>query len=225
MLTVGMLFSMRVGLNAMSSSNRRIESNRRSLGAHRILESQFGAFLPVVASCRIPETPSGTVRTPYFQGEPQLMRFVTGYSLQEGLRGYPRAVEYFVQQREDGQGFRLLLGELLYTGPVGLGMFCLSPVPDPLTGAQLARFPAPNLNPGAFVLADRLASVRFLYLEELPLPVGQRWLPRWTKFGQWPKAVRVEMMPLAADPTRVQPMSFTAAIKVNRLPLEPYEEF
>ena len=53
-----------------------------------------------------------------FQGDPQTMRFVSSYSLTEAARGLPRLLEYQVIPGEDGNSVRLVVNEIVYTGPV-----------------------------------------------------------------------------------------------------------
>ena len=54
LLSVGMLFAMRVGLNAMGRTNARVISNRRVLGVERILTQQIAGFVPAAGFLRLP---------------------------------------------------------------------------------------------------------------------------------------------------------------------------
>lgn len=221
LLATGLLFAMRVGINAMESANRRVMTNRKTLGAHRILEQQVGGFMPVSAQCRAPNGQFGG-RMPLFQGMPTVMRFVSSYSLQEASRGIPRILEYFLIPGERGEGVRLVVNETPYTGSIGAGMLCMLGAPDPASGGSIMRFAPPEIRRGTFVLADRLAGCRFSY-EETPPPgtppqVPTRWVPVWRKSGEWPRSIRIEMAPLENDPSRVQPMTFTAPVRITRQP-------
>ena len=221
LLATGLLFAMRIGINAMESVNRRVMTNRKTLGAHRILEQQVAGFMPAFAQCRMPGGQAGA-RVPLFQGAPASMRFVSSYSLQEASRGVPRILEYFIIPGDQGQGVRLVVNEIIYTGSFGAGMLCLPAAPDPVTGASGPRFREPQAGNGTFVLADRLAMCRFWY-EEAPPPgtppnIPPRWVPLWRNAGEWPKSIRIEMMPLDQDPSRVQPMTFTAPVRITRQP-------
>src|SRR5436305_1645700 len=51
LLSVGMLFAMRVGLNAMEKSNATLMANRRVASVQRILEGQVTNIMPVTALC------------------------------------------------------------------------------------------------------------------------------------------------------------------------------
>lgn len=222
LLSVGMLFSIRAGLTAMETSNRRILANRRAVGAHRILEQQVAGFLPVMAKCGANPMGGAGTALPYFQGRPTLMRFVTTYSLQGAARGLPQMVEIFVIPGQDGRGVRLVVNETQYTGPVGAGFLCGPVTADPEAGVGLPLFPPVQATARSFVLADRLMGCRFSYLESIE-PVPEKWVPRWVKLDEWPKAVRIEMIPLEADASKIPPMTFTGLIRPNRLPREDYE--
>ncbi len=220
LLSVGLLMAMRVGLDAMEKTNRRLADNRRVARAQRILEEQIAGFMPMVADCIVdPEKPR--LKLPFFQGETQAMRFLSNYSLTEGARGYPRILEFQVIPGENNQGVRLVVNEHLYTGPSGAGAFCMGLVHDPLLGAQVPLFRPIEVGPASFVLADRLAYCRFSFREVLPPPGLERWVPRWVQ-PQWPTAVRIEMAPLEPDPSRVQPMELIAPIRVNKIPMTEY---
>jgi general secretion pathway protein J len=220
LLSAGMLFAIRVGLGSMEGAQRAIAASRRALGAQRILEQQVAGFLPVIARCGSAAGEQG-VPTPFFQGEPTVLRFASRYSLTEGGRGMPRILEYFVARGEEG--LRLLVNEFPYNGPLAAGFHCLPPQPEPESGAILPLFRPPQPSPASFVLADRLAFCRFLYQEQIPDPPFERWLPRWLKGDAWPRAIRIEMGPLGVDPGRVQTVPFTASLRITRPPREPYE--
>lgn len=219
MLATGMLFAMRVGLNAMNSTQRRIEDNRRVLGAHRILEQEFGGFLPAMANCGQPAMAQAPP-LPFFQGEASVVRFVSNYSLLEAWRGLPVIVELFVAPASDGRGLRLLMNQYPFRGPVGAGFFCGPPVPSPVDGQPMPQFGPPTPRPMTFVLADHLLRCHFTYKLAVP-GAPSEWLPAWRRMDLWPSAVRVEMAPLDGDATRVQPMPATFPIYVDKPPMEP----
>lgn len=223
LLTGGVLLAMRVGFNAMQLTNDKLLAERRVLSVQRVLEQQIAGLMPVIADClAAPELPP--FRRPFFQGEPQSMRFVSSYSLGEASRGYPRILEFQVIPGEDRQGVRLVVNEHFYTGPRSAGSFCLGAAPDPASGGLVTRFHPIQAGPGSFVLADRLAYCRFLYRELLPPPVAEHWTPLWVR-PLWPSAVRIEMAPVEADPSRPPLVSITAPIRVNRVPFESYGDY
>ena len=205
LVSLGILFSIRVGVNAMGRSNNLVMANRRVLGIQRAIEQQVAGIMMVDANCRSAPG-AGIQRQAFFQGESASLRFVSSYSLQEAARGYARILEYQVIPMESGRGVRLVVNERLYTGPESTGALCLGGAPPQFTPVAIG--------PDSFVLADRLEYCRFSYLEARPLRV---WLPRWIR-QDLPLAVRIEMTPLEADPARLQVTSMTLPLRVNREP-------
>ncbi|MBE0657186.1 MAG: prepilin-type N-terminal cleavage/methylation domain-containing protein, partial [Bryobacteraceae bacterium] len=118
LLSVGMLHSIRVGLGALEGVQRSVTNSRRALGAQRILELQLNSLLPLRANCIDAGGALGGPRA-LFAGEANMMRFVTRYSLEGGMRGTPQIVELWVAPGERGQGVRLLMNEIPWRGAVG----------------------------------------------------------------------------------------------------------
>ncbi|MBI4877319.1 MAG: prepilin-type N-terminal cleavage/methylation domain-containing protein [Acidobacteria bacterium] len=211
LLSVGILMAMRVGFTAMEKTNSRLMANRRSVGAQRVLEQQIAGFMPVQADClAAPGQPPA--RIPFFQGEPQSMRFVSTYSLEEAARGLPRILEFQVLPGANREGVRLVVNEHLYAGPLSTGQFCRGGPPV---------FAPIQAGPRSFVLADRLAGCRFLFRRSLPAPLYETWEPRWVR-PEWPTAIRVELIPLEADAAKVPLLSITAPLKAQKDPAFQY---
>jgi len=184
--------------------------NRRAAGAQRILEQELEALMPVIAACGA-ATDGPRMRSVFFQGEPDVMRLVSTFSLQQGARGQPQVLELFVIPGEPS-GVRLVVNESLYTGPEGAGRLCTAE----------RRFLPVSAGPQSFVLADKLAYCHFFYLGPSENPNEPPvWKAVWTMQG-WPLAVRIEMAPLAADPSLVQPITVTAPIYLHRSPVTNY---
>ncbi len=220
LMSLGILMSIRMGLNAMDKTNKRLAATRRALGAQRILEQQVMGLIPAKADCRMDPARPGTLMM-FFEGEPQTMRFVSSYSIQEAGRGYPRILEFQVIPGENSAGVRLVVNEYLYSGPISTGAACLGMASDPASGRQMPRFRPVEIGTQSFVLADRLSYCRFVYEEPMPEPMLARWTPRWT----WPKlplAIRVEMAPLEENQTKIQPVTVTLPLRVNRDVLASY---
>jgi len=204
LLSVGMLFAIRIGMNSMQKANARLMSNRKVMGVDKIFAEQLAGFMPVKADCPGPPV----VAISFFQGEPDTMRFVSSYSLQEGTRGYPRILEYHVIPGEQGRGVRLIVNEILYTGPLSTGRICTAALPVP-------QFLPVEIGSFSFVLADKLAYCRLIYKEVIPDTTIERWIPKWIKPTP-PLAIRIEMGPLEPDPAQLQLLDVTAPIRVNR---------
>jgi type II secretory pathway component PulJ len=207
MLSLGMLFAMRIGLSAFTRTDSKLMDNRRVAGAQRILEQQLLGLMPVVSLCGEAGTRFG-----FFQGEERTMRLVSTFSLQQAWRGQPQILEMFVIPGEEGAGFRLVVNEILYTGPASAGRLCTGGGVGGLNFVPVAAAPT------SFVLADKLAYCRFRYLGpgETPTSPGV-WQPAWNRKG-WPFAVRVEMAPLEPTPARLQPISVTVPVYLYRSP-------
>ncbi len=227
LLSVGMLMAMRVGLNALNKTNDRLIDDRRVVGVERILEQEIAGLVPVTALC-LPGPEMPRIRLPFFQGEPQAMRFVSTYSLGDASRGMPQILEYLVIPGENGRGVRLVVNEIPYTGPEGAGLLCMGFAPDAAPGAAAPRFRPVEAGPRSFVLADKLAACRFRYLEG-PLPgqppnAPRQWRDRWTRI-EWPLGVRVELQPLELDPSRLRPVTVTAPVRVQRTQDTTYADY
>ena len=220
-LSVGILFAMKVGLQSMDKANTRLMSNRKVVGSQRVIEQQIRGLMLVRADCsQSPGMPiSG--RIPFFQGQPQTMRIVSNYSLEEASRGLPRILEYLVIPGEDNKGVRLVVNEYLYSGPLSTGYFCLGVGPNPMTGIIAPIFRPAEPSPRSFVLADKLAYCRFVYREVIERPYAERWLPQWIK-QELPSAIRVEMAPLDPGPSSLHVMSVTLPVRVDKDPLKKY---
>lgn len=210
LLSVGMMMALRIGLNAMEKTHVKLMENRRIAGSQRILEQEMAGLVPVNALYR---TPTGAVQPIlFFQGEPQVMRFVSTYSLADASRGLPQILELFVIPGEKA-GVRLVMNELLYSGPYAAGALSLGMVPDPTLGVAVPRFVPVQARPGSFVLADRLAFCQFAYQEKVPPPDLAVWYTQWNR-PVWPSAVRIDMASLDSDPAHLHMTTLTMPVRV-----------
>jgi hypothetical protein len=218
LLSVGMLFALHAGLGSMESIRRRVDLVRRADGAQRILEQEFASLIPVVAPCGAgPEGSAMAAGSParFFDGEPGAVRFVSAYSLEEGERGHPQIAELFIIPAQDGRGVRLVLNERPYRNRYDAGLLCQVLPGDPVNGPQVA-FPPPQPTPRTFVLADNLERVSFAYQELLRGDPFERWSDSWARPNKFPSGVRIEMVPLRSDPTRLRTLPFYAHINALR---------
>ncbi len=207
LLAVGMLYSMRVGLMAFSKVDTSLMRNRRAAGAQRVVEDELAGIVPVV-------TPCGGGKILFFQGEPQTMRLISTFSLQQGWRGQPQILELFVIPGENGDGVRLVVNEIPYDGPLSASQVC--------TGD--GHFAPVVAGPNSFVLADKLASCQFQYLTAPDNPSDPAiWQP-FFKSKLWPYGVRIQMAPLEPDPSRLQPITATVPLFLYRNPEMQYAD-
>lgn len=223
MLSTGILMAMRVALDALQKADTKLMDNRRVSGAQRVLEQQIAGFVPVKTTCAGSQDPApGDIV--FFQGAAQSMRMVSTYSLQEAWRGQPRILEFQVVPGDEGRGVRLVVNEIPYTGSLEVGQLCIGMVPDTMLGVSVPRFRPIQVGPQSFVLGDKLAWCRFSYLEPAKPPQLERWRPDWV-LPRWPMGIRVEMAPLIDNPSRLRPLTITAAVRINRAPDITYLDF
>ena len=214
LLSLGMVMALNIGLAAYSKTEEKLMDNRRVVGAQRILESELEGLVPAFVMCGAGQGGSGT-RAVLFQGAADGLWMVSTFSLQEGWRGKPQILTLFVIPGDEG-GVRLVVNERPYTGPVGAAQYCTGTVGLPNTISRLAIMLPVQASPQTFVLADKLAYCRFSYYTPAPGmydPPG--WQPTWASKG-WPLAVRIEMAPQGADPSRLQPITVTAPLHIHR---------
>jgi len=117
-----------------------------------------------------------------------------------------------------------VVNENFYTGPRSAGMFCLGPGPDPELGVVTQRIIPVAAGPRSYVLADRLAYCRFSYLGVVPGTQLDKWLPNWIA-NKWPLGIRMEMAGLGSNGSRLEPVTVTAPVHVDRDPDIVYGDF
>jgi len=220
-LSVAMLLSLQVALQALHKTDEKLLADRRVAGAQRILMQELEGLIPVQPPC-MGRPDLEAFHFVFFEAEPQAMRLVSTFSLQEGWRGPAQILDMFVIGGKDGNGVRLVVNETPYTR-MDAGLACAGMTPDPVAG-WIVHFTPAVASEKSFVLADELSFCRFSYLVVPPSPQGQpqpqqsqqpQWRASATGAG-WPMAIRVEMAPLQADPSRLQPVTVTAPIRIRR---------
>ncbi len=221
LLVTGMTMAMRISLTSLGKANDRLNLNRRVTGAQRILEQQIAGLIPVAAVMPTATQGPGGLRVPFFQGESQSMRFVSTYSLKDASRGVPRILEFQVIPGGVSGGVRLVVNEIPYNSPYSAGELVTGR--STVDGGLMTMFRPIEVGPQSFILADKLASCRFLYREARPKPEYQRWVEQWVK-QQWPSSIRIEMNPLSTEPGQLKMMTITAPVLVNKSPLDVYED-
>ena len=225
LISVGIAYAMRAGFNTMSKTNARVSEERKMLGAQRVLEQMLANLMPVKADCHGGNPLDIKARIFFFQAEPETLRFVSTYSLEEAARGVPRMIEMHVIPGDRGEGVRLIVNEHVYAGPLSLGHFCAGPVPDPLNGGFRMGYAPVEVSRRSFVLADRLTSCRFLYRRALIEPPFEVWEEVWTPLpNPLPTAIRVEMQPLAGESGRLRHSPVTVPLHFLRSFEDRYED-
>lgn len=223
LLSLGMVMAIRVGLAAYSKTETKLMDNRRVAGAQRIVQSELEGMVPAFALCGAGGSGAGGTRAVLFQGAPQAMWMVSTFSLYEGWRGQPQLLQIYVIPGEE-TGVRLAVNEVPYTGAVGAGQYCSGTVTVSGSISRLVQMVPLATTAQTFVLADKLASCHFsYYTPAVAANDPPTWQPNWAAKG-WPLAVRIEMVPESADPSRLQPITVTAPIHIRRDPEKVYTD-
>lgn len=222
LLSLGMVLAIRVGLSAYAKTETKLMDNRRVAGAQRIVQQELEGLMPVYAQCGGGPGSPGT-RAVLFQGGPNFLWMVSTFSLQQGWRGQAQILALYVIPGEQS-GVRLVVNEYPYSGERGAGNLCTGTYMPAGTIVQMAILPTPAAGPNSFVLADHLAACRFAYFTPSnKLYDPPSWQPAWGAKG-WPLAVRVEMTPETPDPSRLEPITVTAPLRIRRNPEKKYTD-
>jgi hypothetical protein len=219
LLSVGMLIAMRLGFNTMDKVNSHLVMDRRVVNSRGIIENEISGFMFTMADF-MPGSPAFR-SVPFIEAEAQSMRFVTSYSLNDGWRGRPQiavlqVIPGDIVAGEPRRGVRLILNELPYTGPRQAGETIAGIEADPVSGQPAVQFVSIAPGPQSFVLADRLAFCRFLYLQPLPDAPFQLWRPDWVMPAQLPLAIRIEMAPLDTGASSLHVTTVTVPLHARR---------
>lgn len=219
LLSVGMLVTMRLGFSTMDKLDTHLIANRRVANSRAIIESELNGFVFSMANYR--PQPNSYQQVLFFQMEPQAMRFVTSYSLQDGWRGRPQIAVLQVIPGE--AGVRLIVNETPYTGPDQAGQNIAGVEHEP--GAPQTVIYAPvAAGSQSFVLADRLAYCRFSYLEQRFQEPFLVWRTALTGPLRLPRGVRIEMAPLETASSDLHVTTVTVPMNVNRVPGQIYAD-
>jgi prepilin-type N-terminal cleavage/methylation domain-containing protein len=200
-ISTGLLMAMRIALNTMEKTQRRLEENRRAMSIQQLIGREIGGVMPVLADC-------GGSRGA-FNGTVDTLHLVTSYSLEEGSRGYPRVVQFRAMQ-DPGGGVRLVMTERIYSGPASTAAACPGYVPPGLGGGPLGG------SGGEMVLAENLAYCRFAYHEVIPEAIDAgNWVYGWDR-PSLPSAVRVEMAPREFNASQLPIATLHIPIHITR---------
>ena len=222
LLSLGMVMALRIGLAAYSKTEAKLMDDRRVAGAQRVLQSELEGLVPAFVNCGANGQGGTGQSAVLFEGAQGGLWMVSTYSLEAGWRGRPQILQIFVIAGQEGE--RLVVNEFPYTGAMGAAPYCGGSFSPPNTISRLAVMIPAAAGPNSFVLADKLSFARFSYLAPGNTqgdPPG--WRPSWATKG-WPLAIRIEMQPLAADPSTIQPITVTAPIHVRRDPEKVYTD-
>lgn len=211
MLSIGLVTALQVAAGAWSSSRNARGQDRRIANANALLHAQFAGVTPVEPLILRPglAVPAG----PFFQGEPTAMRFVSSYSMTEGVRGGLQIVE--LQTSPGQEGTRLILTQTPYQGPLSVGRFIVGAEPLPETQSFHVLFTPLVTRADSLIVADRLSEVRFSYLRGRRSPnEPDVWVPVWDQPQQLPQAIRVDLQALE-DVGRLRPVAVVSEVRAR----------
>ncbi len=220
LLSAGLFTAFQVGVSSWVTTRERLMLDRNIAGQNQRFHALFAGIVPLEA--RVPPDRAFRLRPfPFFQGEPQSMRFVTSHSITAGSRGGLRITELQVVDAP-GKGRRVLLNQLPYRGPFSAGSFVSGwvPISEP-PGRQLVFEPIRALPNVSLIIADQLAACSFLYLER-PRSRNHpsRWVSTWKDLDRLPGAITINLTPASRE-ARLLPVSITTAVRAEyALPLE-----
>lgn len=209
LLSVGLLMSFQMGADSWQSTRDRLMLDRRIATANQILHSALAGMIPVDG-----EASDGLGaqrrRFLFFQGEPLSLRFVSSYSVTEGVRGGLNVIELRVVNSTRGR--RVLLNQSPFGGPQGLARFVDGFFRDPDLRGIRPRFRPIMPHAGSLVIVDELEDCAFRYLERLPgVEWSTTWLPTWTNVRELPQAVAIDVLP-RSDGNRLRPVSMAVPV-------------
>jgi len=215
LLSVGLFTALQIGATSWSTTRERLMLDRRVATANAILHSSFASIVPLEAEIP-PERAIGLRQLLFFQGEPGSMRFVSSYSVTEGVRGGLRIVELQVSSARNG--LRILLNQLPYLGPLSAGSLVVGQVSDPDFPRGRIVFSPIAAMPTSLIIVDELAACTFSYLRR-PRRRDEPsvWLSHWGERDSLPAAIRVNLTPSSGE-ARVLPVSITTAVRAEWVP-------
>jgi len=213
-LSAGLLTLLETSAGAWSAARERLTLDRRVASSNTLLHAAFAGVVPLLA---LPPPQAGAPQAPFFHGEPGEMRFVSSYSMTEGVRGGLRILELNVQRGPNG--LRLVLTESPYRGPLSVGRY-ITGVEPTQDGRTRLLFTEVRPREDSLIVADALEACTFSYLRAPDAPGRpSEWTPVWDDLRKLPEAVRVELQPEEAE-ARLQPVSITAEIRAQYAPPE-----
>ncbi len=220
LLSAGLFTAFQIGSSAWLTTRKKLMLDRNIAGQNQRFHALFAGIVPLEAAIP-PDRKMGLRPFPFFQGEPQSMRFVTSHSITAGARGGLRITELQVVDAPK-RGRRILLNQLPYLGPFSAGSFVTGwvDIAEP-PGRQLVFEPIRALPKVSLIIADWLSDCSFQYLErsrgrDLP----SIWVSTWNDLDRLPGAITINLTPASRE-ARLLPVSITTAVRAEYvLPLK-----
>jgi len=210
LMAVGMTSALSMAAGSWTDVRERLTLDRRVATLNQMLHAHFAGVVPVVAR---PRRGVGGGEAPFFHGDRDEMRFVSSYSMAEGVRGGLRIVE--LNTMSTTKGLRLVLTESPYLGPQSVGRFIRG---TERTG-RYTRLLFDPVRPreDSLIVADQLSAIEFAYRAE---PEQQNrseeaeWEPTWDNSRRMPAAIRVRLIPDEKN-ARLQPVTVVSQVRAR----------
>ena len=189
LLLTGGFSVLRIVLKSSERIQRSIAAGNRVSSAETALREEIANLIPVGTQCA--SAGGGpNIAVPFFEGEQDELRFVSGYSLAEKFRGSAQFTEWKVIPSSTPGELRLIANQRPW-----LGVAFVAPC---LLSAQIHFSPVQS-SPSSFVLADKLPRCAFSYLyrssDAKPI-----WAPRLPIGEGFPEAIRIEALTTSVIP-------------------------
>ena len=204
LLTVSIVFSWRIATTAWSRSSELVEEQRQVAAVQALLRKQvaaISAYAPFSREWR------GIV---FFQGEQQVARFLSRYSLENRTRSGLYLVEYLITEETDGTK-QLLMNETALHNPEELRRF-ITGVEQSATG-PIQQFLPIERSPKTRVLLTDLEDAHLEYYRPATqLQESGEWVEQWlTARGELPRGIAFRLAK-ESNPNHLEPVSMTIAI-------------
>lgn len=211
LLSTGIVTALQMSAGAWRDARERLTLDRKIANSNRLLHAMFAGMVPVLAT---PPPSVGAPPAPFFDGEPQQMRFISSFSLEAGARGQLQIIELNVQSAQSG--LRLVLTQSPFRGGPSVGRYVVGVDRSSPEPRLLFRPVVPRTD--SLIVADQLAAVSFEYLREGRTPRDPAlWRTTWDDLQQIPAAVRVILQPAKVE-ARLQPVTIVAQVRARYAP-------
>jgi prepilin-type N-terminal cleavage/methylation domain-containing protein len=211
MVSLGLLFSLRIAVSAWQKSNARLAADRRVLAAGDLFAEQVANARPRIVAWGPQDH---QVKIFYFQGLHDRLRFLTATSLSGRSRSGLWLVEYSFRQ-DDGGRCRLAYNEWPFSYDSDAAQTIQDVALDQATSRMVIRFITPQTTPQTRDLYSDLESCGFEYLTERP-GEESRWETEWISLRpSLPPAVAVRFR--GREGRGISPVAMVAKFNVREV--------
>lgn len=211
MVSLGILFGLRIAISAWQKGNARMAADRQVLAAGELFAQQVANARPRVVILGTREHP---IRLFYFQGGPDRLRFLTATSMAGRSRSGLWVVEYSFRH-DDGGRCKLTYNEWPFADDLDAAPTVAGVFEDPVTHQPVVRFAEPATTPQTRDLYRDLGGCGFEYLTQRPRE-EPRWEPAWiSEKESLPPAVAARF--LSRENRGIAPVAMVASFNVREI--------